>query len=87
MCTFHKVSVFVVLSGGEIGNRDNIAMAKSQSSISMLILSNRGILCFPENFLKDHGMFSRQNETSTDCIEYEFSSTNDINIGDSNEQV
>ena len=27
-------------------------MAKSQSSISMLILSNRGTFCFPENCYK-----------------------------------
>ena len=42
---------------------------------------------FSRNIVIRYGIFSRQNITSTDCIKYEFSSPNDINVGYSSEQV
>ena len=63
-------------------------MAKSQYSISMLILSSRGtFFFFLEKLLLDYNIFFRQNKTSTNCIKCEFSSPNNINVGDSNEQM
>ena len=47
-------------------------MAKSQSSISMLILSNKGTLLFSRKKCYKVMAFFIQNKTSIDCIKFKF---------------